>query len=30
MTEALGGTLTFESEVGKITTFTVRFPQPQR
>ena len=30
MTEALGGEVTFESQVGKGTTFTVRFPPPQR
>lgn len=28
MTEALGGTVSFESEVGKGTKFTVRLPQP--
>ncbi len=26
MTESLGGTVNFESEVGKGTTFTIRFP----
>jgi PAS domain S-box-containing protein len=29
MTEALGGTVTFESEVGKGTKFIVRFPPPK-
>jgi signal transduction histidine kinase len=27
MTEALGGTVSFESEVGKGTTFIIRLPQ---
>jgi signal transduction histidine kinase len=30
MTEALGGTVTFESQVGKGTAFIIRLPSPQR
>jgi len=29
MTEALGGTITFESEIGNGTKFIVRFPPPK-
>ena len=30
MTEALGGTVSFESQVGKGTTFIIRFPPPKK